>query len=344
MGKKEPTNLTGISFVATMGLSKVNNVEPFKFQENHNFSRFYGLTIDELERLLEKFEISSDISRVIDHYNGYRNNTLSVWSIMKYLNNEGIIKNYWRASGIAVNLYGALKITTVSSIITKLLSGMYNEYEINYIEKITIADISRLKRVIEKPSPELDNVDTFFSFLLEQGYFSIVDINYSERKIKIKIPNCEIKTEFSDTLLKFYSETYNINMETVKECASLFDEITESDDDNNKLKMKEICNLLNVIIRPCNICSKNEATLHHIIFIIIFHCKTFKCYSEIRSDKETRKRLDLLMLKDNLGLILELKNDKNPEEGLLQIKEKNYCAAFENDYYNPGPDKIDVKY
>ncbi len=50
------------------------------------------------------------------------------------------------------------------------------------------------------------------------------------------------------------------------------------------------------------------------------------------------------MLKDNLGLILELKNNKNPEEGLLQIKENNYCAAFENDDFNPGPDKIDVKY
>ncbi len=43
--------LTGISFVATMGLGKLTNVKPFKFQENHDFSRFYGLTIDELERL-----------------------------------------------------------------------------------------------------------------------------------------------------------------------------------------------------------------------------------------------------------------------------------------------------
>jgi len=33
---------------------------------------------------------------------------------------------------------------------------MCNEYEIHYnIEKITIADIARLKRIIDKPSPEL---------------------------------------------------------------------------------------------------------------------------------------------------------------------------------------------
>ncbi len=226
---------------------------------------------------------------MLDHYNGYRNDTLSTWSIMKYLNNKGIIKNYWTASGTPIKLYDALKITTVSSIITKLLSDMYNEYEFNYIEKIYIADICRLKRIMEKPSPELENVNIFFSFLLEQGYFSIVDVNYSEEKIKIKIPNREIKNEFSDTLLGFYSDTYNINMRKVKECASLFDEITELDD-NNKPKMKEICDLLNLIIRPCNIiCTKNEATLHHIIFIIIFHCKTFKRYSEIRSDKKTGK-------------------------------------------------------
>jgi len=80
--------LTGILFVSTMGLSKLTNVEAFKFQENHNFSRFYGLTTDELKRLLEKCKKSSDYSRIMDHYNGYRDNTLSIWSVMKYLNFE----------------------------------------------------------------------------------------------------------------------------------------------------------------------------------------------------------------------------------------------------------------
>lgn len=79
----------------------------------------------------------------MNHYDGYQNNTLRILSIMNFLN-YGKIENYWRKSGIVYDLYHALEITIVSSIINKLLSDMFNEIEIYYIEKISFRDISEL--------------------------------------------------------------------------------------------------------------------------------------------------------------------------------------------------------
>lgn len=41
-------------------------------------------------------------------------------------------------------------------------------------------------------------------------------------------------------------------------------------------------------------------------------------------------RLDLLMLKDNVDIIMELNNEKNREAALFQILENYYCASLKN--------------
>lgn len=161
--------------------------------------------------------------------------------------------------------------------------------------------------------------------------------------MKIKIPNNEIGIEFSQEFFKFYLNTYNLDIRLIKACASLFDEICGFNNKKNEEILRKVCNLMNEIINPTEINSKNKATLYHIIFIIIFDClNKFKCYSEIRANRKNLKRLDLLMLREKLRIILELKNEKELEDGLLQITENKYCDAFENPNYNP--DDNCVKY
>ena len=46
--------LTGISFLMCKGLSKLTNVNEYKFQESNVFFKFYGLTFDELRDLLKR--------------------------------------------------------------------------------------------------------------------------------------------------------------------------------------------------------------------------------------------------------------------------------------------------
>jgi hypothetical protein len=132
----------------------------------------------------------------------------------------------------------------------------------------------------------------------------------------------------------------NLELELMKDCASIFDKISTSDEENRKT-LKKICNLLNIIIKPIEFKVKNKATLHHIIFTIIFLSSKFNCFSEIRAAIKNRKILDLFMLYNNIGIIIELKFKTAAEEGLKQIKTNCYVDAFRSDKYNPENKKID---
>ena len=197
-----------------------------------------------------------------------------------------------------------------------------------------------LKDILEtSPNPALQNVNILFNFLLEQGYFTMVD-EPCDGKVTIKIPNDEIRSEFREEFMMFQVASYNLNLELCKDCAKIFDKISASDKENRET-LKEICNLLNIIIKPIEFKVKNEATLHHIIFTIIFLSLKFDCFSEIRAAIKNRKILDLLMIKDNIGIIIELKFKTDAEEGLEQIKRNRYFDAFRSDKYNPENKKID---
>ena len=339
--------MTGISYLATMGLSSLN-VNTYKFQELHDFTIFYGLTSAECKEVLSRKEVSmeSKYEEIIENYNGYRKNMLSIWSVMHYLNDKGerAEKNYWKQSGVVANLSESLRIPVVRTIVTKLLSHLSNEVEIDYLSKIEIEQIIDLKHVLDGTEDLVaENVSVFFSFLLEQGYLRLVDrSNISEGKIIVKIPNLEIQDEFCQKLLNFYSKPdFNLDLNLVKQCASLFDKISTSDKDNEKL-LESICNSMNEIINKIKFNIQNEATLHHVIFIILFLCSKFQCFSEIKAGKENHNRLDLLSLccELGIGIIIELKYDKTAEAGLKQIINNKYFDSFANTNYNTNKSKI----
>lgn len=109
-------------------------------------------------------------------------------------------------------------------------------------------------------------------------------------------------------------------------CSSILDQIFSSDADNEHY-FEELCEKLIVIFKSAKFDVTSEATLHHIIFLILLYCKG-KCFLEVKCTHVNRKRLDLLMLilHNNLGIIFELKF------GMVEDKEditiKNADANF----------------
>lgn len=81
----------------------------------------------------------------MDHYNGYRNGIMSLWSVGNFLNQKRI-DNYWRNSGLALDLFPLFEIKTVSSFMCKMLSGIYNHIEISYVRKISFREVCELKK------------------------------------------------------------------------------------------------------------------------------------------------------------------------------------------------------
>jgi len=124
-----------------MGLSKLDsNIVKCKFEEDHVFCGYYGLHTNELTRLLKKFKLMPQREPLLKYYNGYHHEMLNIYSMINYLNKRKIA-NYWREAGVVSKLTDALKITKVSSILTKLLSSVDNEYEIDSIEKMKPNDL-----------------------------------------------------------------------------------------------------------------------------------------------------------------------------------------------------------
>lgn len=339
--------LTGISYLATMGLSTLN-VDAYKFQDDHDFTNFYGITLEELEEVLSRKEVSmeSESKKMKKNYNGYRGNMLSTWSVMHYLNDGGNREdiNYWKQSGIVVGLDEAFSIPAMRSIVTYLLSDLRNKKKIRYLSKIEPVHIVSLKNVVCSPDAKLDDrdLDVFLNFLLEQGYLKrgkIVDRNF-----EVQIPNYEIRSEFSEKLELFYACKFNLNITKAEECAALFDQFSTSNSEvENKELLKKINVSLNQIINEVTFNHKNEASLHHIIFFILFtYSKKFKCFSEIKGGEG---RLDLLLLSIDfrIGIIIELKFGKTAYEGLKQIIVNDYCDSFKNVKYNPDEVEIDCR-
>ena len=156
--------LTGVSYIMTVGLTNLNNLADFRFQEDHNFSKYYGLTKTELRKILEKLDqskydlkkldLKSKCDDLFHYYNGYRNDILCVWSIMNCLNNRCILDNYWKDSGAPSKLYEALRVHKIRSIITKLLanfrSTVKNPVKIRYLKKIRFSHLKELLETLQE--------------------------------------------------------------------------------------------------------------------------------------------------------------------------------------------------
>lgn len=78
--------MTGISYLTTSSLSWINNVETFKFQQEYKFSKFYGLTTEEDNDILTRFHKLPKKDEKLRYYDGYREHTFSIWSIIRFLN------------------------------------------------------------------------------------------------------------------------------------------------------------------------------------------------------------------------------------------------------------------
>jgi hypothetical protein len=325
--------LTGISYICTTGLSRLGNVDSFKFLDNDKFSKFYGVTLEEAEDLKNRLLVSeTEFAEALEFYNGYHykdERLLSIYSFMHYLKFREL-KSYWRNSGSIENLDETLRIQYMKYDILYMLSDLNNTVKIEDIGKINVKHICNLKTMLKEPNVRLIDNSLLFMFLVEQGYFSIHKRENNE--IHICIPNEEIKSEFTLKMKEYLEklENYGLNFELVKKCAAYWNNINFTDENNIIFNLKQICKVLNQIFAEIELDECNEACFHHILFVILLYSK-FKCYSEALCSKYiNRGKLDLFLTDKNCGIINELKFGKTCKEALECIIDRNYCDKFED--------------
>ena len=191
----EKTVLTGVSRVAKESIfSGANNINVFTVLDNE-FADDFGITSEEMNKVIDDFGIEDDKEEIKKWYDGYRIGNVegiyNPWSILNYLTDKEL-KPYW----VNTSSNDLIKLTlknsmTVKEKIERLLKDEVIEVPID-LETIIVG--------IE------DNEDNIWGLMLGTGYLKVEEVvDLASGIYKVKIPNYEIKTLFQDIVRNWFS-------------------------------------------------------------------------------------------------------------------------------------------
>ena len=186
----EKTVITGVSRVAKESIfSGANNFDVYTVLDNE-FADDFGITEEEMDKVIEDFKIQDDKEEIKKWYDGYKigevEGIYNPWSIINYLNKKEL-KPYWVNTSSNDLIKLILKnSTTVKEKIERLLRGEAIEVKID-LETVIVG--------IE------NNEDNIWGLMLGTGYLKVVEtVNVSEGIYKVQLPNYEIKLLFSQII------------------------------------------------------------------------------------------------------------------------------------------------
>ena len=190
----EKTVLTGVSRVAKESIfSGANNFDVYTVL-NEEFADDFGITNEEMDKVIEDFKVENEKEEIKRWYDGYRiGNTEGIynpWSVLNYLAKKEL-RPYW----VNTSSNDLIKLTiknsmTVKEKIERLLKDEEIEVPIN-LETIIVG--------IE------NNEDNIWGLMLGTGYLKVVE-QIDRKKYKVKFPNYEIKTLFEDIVDEWFKD------------------------------------------------------------------------------------------------------------------------------------------
>ena len=348
--------ITGVFRIAKANLfSTLNNLNEYNILDKR-FFEYYGFTQQEVEYLLNQYEVPENLARDIkDWYNGYTLNgsqTYNPWSMVKCLTkfeeHRGIqdvhrlktiiLQNYWEESGNIDFIKDLFKVPSVKSKMDRLVKD--EPLFFNLKKQISSNDFKILKEVMNLGSNYEINesvTDILFSYLFSAGYLTV-----SGEK-EFKLPNNEVKTEFQNKLLEYYKQQYNID---TKFFTDVTDQLQKILDSKGKIEAEEATesfkeSFIKLLakfpkfekIKDENIADDitgkafhgNEDFIHCIISYITLQLKSI---SKFGTEIYLGKGIADIMFIDELnkkGAVIELKYNKDATVAIEQTKTKEYA-------------------
>ena len=177
--------LTGITRVSKESIfSGLNNIAVDTILDN-KYSRYFGFTQQETDEMLSFYGMDDKKAEVAEWYNGYifgETEIYNPWSLLKYIESEGIALPYW------VN-------TSDNKLVGDVLENIGNDDAETLKDFISGGTITQSidTNIIY---PELEyNGEAAYSLLLQSGYLKSIGKTISEGNIlcTLKIPNREVQ-------------------------------------------------------------------------------------------------------------------------------------------------------
>ena len=186
----EKTVLTGVSRIAKESLfSGMNNFKVFTIMDNE-FADDFGITTEEMEKVISDFKVEEDEEEIKKWYDGYKIGNVegiyNPWSILNYLTDKQL-KPYWvNTSSNDLIKMTLKKSNSIKEKMIKLLQGEAVEVKIN-LETIIVGIEEREENI--------------WGLMLQTGYLKVEEVvDLLGRRYKVKIPNYEIKSLFEEII------------------------------------------------------------------------------------------------------------------------------------------------
>jgi hypothetical protein len=322
-----------------------NNIQYYQFLSDPGFSPYFGFTDIEVKSLFEKEEfVAFNNDQVKKWYNGYKlmySGDYAIYScnsVLKYLSTSHEMKkpcfdNYWVDSASITHLKHLFGYNRIRKLIEDLIDG--EEIEIMAIKKFAKDNIIDLINLVHRELKSIDVSDAhlFLQFLTENGYLNVLRTSTENETITIRIPNEEIRMLLRGKCydVELFSKKHQLLDENIEGYLAALESVLTRQDKNVFTEYaRAVSKLFDGAIMP-----QNEDEFYCILFVLAYNVKFYIVRSELsisrRKSKGRPPHLDLLMILNEAGLIVELKfADQSSEAALSQITTRQYESSFDN--------------
>ena len=304
----------------------LNNFKVLSIMDTR-FDEQFGFTDSKVEELLAAYNLDSHFTEIKEWYDGYHFGNANVycpWDVINYvdlLRLEPTAKpqDFWsNSSGNALvrNFIDKANVQTKYEI-ECLIAGEYIEKEIS--QELTYDEIDK-------------SIANLWSVLFTTGYLTKQGVT-DDGKVRLSIPNREIKNLFIKKIREWFSDTTANDGKTLEQFCNAFVE-----KDTEKIERLFGDYLWNTIsIRDTAVAKDKKENFYHGILLGLLG---YKASWLIKSNTESGTGYSDILVEvpnNRTGIVIELKYAENGDmdaacdEALKQIEEKSYVDKLKQD-------------
>ena len=304
----------------------LNNFKVLSIMDTR-FDEQFGFTDSEVEELLAAYNLDSHFTEIKEWYDGYHFGNADVycpWDVINYvdlLRFEPTAKpqDFWsNSSGNALvrRFIDKADVQTKDEI-ERLIAGEYIEKEIS--QELTYDEIDK-------------SIANLWSVLFTTGYLTKQGVT-DDGKVRLSIPNREIKNLFIKKIREWFSDTTANDGKTLEQFCNAFVER-----DTEKIEQLFGDYLWNTIsIRDTAVAKDKKENFYHGILLGLLG---YKASWLIKSNTESGTGYSDILVEvpnNRTGIVIELKYAENGDmdaacdEALNQIEEKSYVDKLKQD-------------
>ena len=303
----------------------LNNLQIFSIMST-KFDDSFGFTQEEINVMLECYDLTDKSSDIAHWYDGYKFNDVDIynpWSVLNYLSeavekSSALCKPYWS--------------NTSSNEIVKRLIEESNDRTKNAIEELINGTPVKAQIYEDITYGTIDvNSEYIWSFLLFTGYLKVTAYETigDETYYEMVIPNTEVKSIYKNTIRAWFEKKINADSRT-----DILEAILKADAE----KLEDL--LCTWMVNTISCFDEQENYYHGFVTGLV---SGFNGYMVVSNRESGNGRFDLVVKqrsKWNYAAILEFKivdkynqMTKACEDALKQIEEKDYEASLRDEQY-----------